>query len=86
MHEIMQVMFPRDEDGFELYSDMQAEMMPGPGRWADPEAGPVPGGDPNNPLAAMESLLLDNESSASTRCTARYDRAASVGLERVERP
>ena len=61
MHEIMQVMFPRDEDGFELYSDMQAEMMPGPGQMGGPGGGPSPGGDPNNPLAAMESLLLDNE-------------------------
>ena len=56
MHEIMQVMFPRDEDGMEFYEDMQAAraaVMPG--------AGPGGGQDPNNPLAALESMLLADE-------------------------
>ena len=61
MHEHMQILFPRDEDGMEFYQDMQMAMMPGPGQMGGPAGGPSPGGDPNNPLAAVESLLLDNE-------------------------
>ena len=61
MHEYMQILFPRDEDGIEFYEDMQTAMLPGPGGMGGPGGGPSPGGDPNNPLAAVESLLLDNE-------------------------
>ena len=61
MHEYMQILFPRDEDGIEFYEDMQMAMLPGPGGMGGPGGGPSPGGDPNNPLAAVESLLLDNE-------------------------
>ena len=55
LHEIMQILFPTDEDGMELKSDSDLDMlaMAGQGQPGQPNE-PT---DPNNPLSAVESLL-----------------------------
>ena len=57
-HEILLVLFPQDEDGMELKSDSDLDMM-GQMNMGQPGS-PVEGNDPNNPMAAMESWI-DNE-------------------------
>ncbi len=59
LHEIMQIMFPEDGDGMELYSDTQMDqMMPMGGGPGEQDGG---GPDPNNPLSATESEYLHSE-------------------------
>ena len=56
-HEIMQMLFPSDEDGMELKSDSDLDMM---GQMNAGQPGqPVEPSDPNNPLAGIESAWDD---------------------------
>ena len=62
LHEIMQVLFPEDGDGMEMYSDAQMDQimpMGGGGQGGPGQGGGQP--DPNNPLSATESEFLRSE-------------------------
>ena len=57
-HEIMNVLFPTDEDGMELKSDSDLDML-GQAQAGQP-GNPVESSDPNSPMAALESLFGGN--------------------------
>ena len=55
LHEIMQILFPTDEDGMELKSDSDLDMLSMAGQGQPGQ--PMEPADPNNPLSSVESLM-----------------------------
>ena len=57
-HEIMQILFPHDEDGMELKSDSDLDSMAA--LQSGEPGNPIEPSDSNNPLASLESMFDDD--------------------------